>query len=164
VINVPKRIAIAAMRSFTTPAARYPADPRAIFVLSLCVISGLPLVFADATPGSIAAQLDRVWVVIWGVMLTVGALTTLIGTVKTDVNGIILEQIGSVAVGGATIVYAGAILVQIRWSGSVPAAIVLGWGLSCFWRWGQLQALLHKAEQVATEAKERQQDETGGEA
>lgn len=161
-INVPKRVAIAALRSFTTPAARYPADPRAIFVLSLCIVAGVPLAFADATPGSIAAQLDRVWVVIWGVMLTLGALTTLVGTAKPNADGIILEQIGSVAVGGATVVYAGAILTQVHLAGSVPAAIVLGWGLSCFWRWGQLQALLTQAERAASESRDEQRDPGSG--
>lgn len=151
---MPQRIAFAMWRSFRTPAARYPADPRAVFVLILCVVSGIPLVFAGATPGSIAAKLDPAWVVIWGIMLTIGALTTLIGTWKLDADGIILEQIGSVAVGGATCVYAGAILAQVGLAGSVPASIVLGFGLSCFWRWGQLQSLLRRAEQAASEARD----------
>lgn len=150
---MPKRVYFAALRSFRTPAARYPADPRAIFILVLSVVSGVPLVFADATPGSIEDQLDAAWVVIWGIMLTIGALTTLIGTLKPNVDGIILEQIGSVAVGGATLLYAGAIVAQVGVAGSVPAAIIIGFGLSCFWRFGQLQALINQAEQAAAEAK-----------
>lgn len=150
---MPKRVYRAALRSFRTPAARYPADPRAVFILVLSVVSGVPLAFADATPGSIAEQLDAVWVVIWGVMLTLGALTTLIGTLKPNVDGIILEQIGSVAVGGATIIYAGAILAQVGVTGSVPSSLILGFGLSCFWRWGQLQALINAAERAAADAK-----------
>lgn len=150
---MPERFVRALMRSFTAPAARYPADPRALFVLVLCVVSGVPLIFANATPGSITAQLDDVWVVVWGLMLTVGALTTLIGTFKMSVDGIILEQIGSVAVGGATIIYAGAIFATVGYAGSVPAGITLGFGLACLWRWGQLQGLLRKAEQAAAEAK-----------
>lgn len=150
---MPKRVYFAALRSFRTPAARYPADPRAVFILALSVVSGVPLVFADATPGSIDDQLDAPWVVIWGLMLTLGALTTLIGTMKANIDGIILEQIGSVAVGGATLLYAGAIGFQVGVSGSVPAAIIVGFGFSCFWRWGQLQALIRQAEQAATEVK-----------
>lgn len=151
---MPKRVYLAALRSFRTPAARYPADPRAVFILVLSVVSGIPLVFADATPGSIDDQLDAPWVVIWGVMLTAGALTTLIGTLKPNVDGIILEQIGSVAVGGASLLYAGAIGFQVGLAGSVPAAIIVGFGLSCFWRWGQLQALINEAEQAAAKAQE----------
>jgi hypothetical protein len=159
---MPKRVAFAVLRSFTTPAARYPPDPRAVFILALCVISGVPLIFASATPGSINNQLDSGWVVVWGIMLTFGALVNLIGTLKLDVNGIILEQIGSVAVGGATILYAAAILTTLEWKGSVPAAIVLGLGVSCFWRWGQLQALLHTAERAANDAREQNENGDGG--
>lgn len=151
---MPKRLYLALVRSFRTPAARYPADPRAVFILVLSVISGVPLVFADATPGSIEDQLDDFWVVVWGIMLTLGALTTLIGTLKPNVDGIILEQVGSVAVGGATIIYAGAIVAQVGLLGSVPAGLILGFGLSCLWRWGQLQALLKSAEQAAGEQTE----------
>ncbi len=150
---MPKRLYAGLVRSFRTPAARYPADPRAVFILALSVVSGVPLVFADATPGSIEEQLDPAWVVIWGVMLTAGALTTLIGTLKPNVNGIILEQIGSVAVGGASAIYGGAIFAQVGIAGSVPAAIILGFGISCFWRWGQLQALIRTAEHAATDAQ-----------
>jgi hypothetical protein len=163
-IDMPKRIYFTAVRSLNTPAARYPADPRAVFILAACVISGFPLIFTDATPGTIAAQLDRTWVVIWGVMLTVGALTNLIGTLRTDVNGIILEQVGSVAVGGATVVHSGAIIAQVGWQGTVPAAIILGLGLSCFWRWGQLQALMRAAENIATEVRQELEDEEDGDA
>jgi hypothetical protein len=151
---MPKRVVFAVLRGFTTPAARYPPDPRAVFILALCVVSGVPLIFADATPGSINSQLDPVWVVIWGIMLAAGALVNLIGTLKLDVNGVILEQIGSVAVGGASLLYSVAIFMSVQWKGFIPAAIVLGLGVSCFWRYGQLQALLHRAEKAATDAKQ----------
>ena len=155
---MPKRLALAVLRSFTTPAVRYPPDPRALFVLVLCVIVGVPLVLANATPGTIAAQLDPAWVVIWGVMLSVGSLLTLVGTFKQNVNGIIIEQVGSVAVGFACLIYALAIWFQVRWAGAVPMVIVLGWGWSCFWRWGQLQAYISKAQRVADQI--RDQDDT----
>jgi hypothetical protein len=141
------------LRRLLIPAARYPADPRAVFILSLCAFSGIPLVFADAAPGSIASQVSKPFVVVWGALLALGALLTLAGTVKQTVNGIIMEQIGSVAVGGATIFYGGAILIQVGSRGSVPAGIILGWGLSCFWRWFQLQALMSKAERAVQEAQ-----------
>lgn len=150
---MPKRVVSAVLRGFTTPAARYPPDPRAVFILALCVVSGIPLIFADATPGSINNQLDQAWVVIWGVMLAAGALVNLIGTLKLDVNGVILEQIGSVAVGGASFLYSAAIFTTVQWKGFVPAAIIFGLGLSCFWRYGQLQALLRRAEKAASDAK-----------
>ena len=74
---MPKRIFYAMRRSVTSPAVRYPPDPRALFLLLMCVISGIPLVFANATPQSIVAQLDPPWIVAWGVMLVGGVGTTL---------------------------------------------------------------------------------------
>lgn len=145
-------------RAFAVPAARYPPDPRALFVLSLCVAVGIPLIFANATPGTIASKLDPPLIVVWGLMLSLGSLVTLVGVVRQSVNGIITEQVGSVAVGGACLIYAVAIWLSVRWAGAVPMVIVFGWGLSCFWRWYQLQRLMKKAEDVA--AAVREQDPT----
>jgi hypothetical protein len=150
---MPQRIVHAALRSFRTPAARYPADPRAVWVMALFVLSGILLVFVGATPGSINAQLDPVWVVIWGLMLVLGALTTLVGIAKLDTDGILLEQVGSVSMGGACVVYAGAIFGTVGWAGSVPALVVGGFGLASFWRWGQLQALISQGKRAAEEAE-----------
>jgi cytochrome bd-type quinol oxidase subunit 2 len=152
---MPKRILVRALRSLNAPAARYPADPRVVFILALCVLSGIPLAMGNATPGSINDQLDTAWVVIWGVMLVVGALTTLIGVLKLDADGILLEQIGSVAVGGASLLYAGAIFAKVQWAGSVPMLIIAGFGIACFWRWGQLQSLIRHARRIADEGGER---------
>jgi hypothetical protein len=136
-------------RLLPRPAARYPADPRTVFLLGLCVASGVPLLFGNVAPGSIAALLDEPLVIGWGVMLTVGAIVSLVGIYRRTVLGVILEQVGSVAVGGASMLYAAAILLQVGARGVFSAAIITGWGLSCFWRWGQLQALLNTAQVVA---------------
>ena len=68
---------------------------------------------------------------------------TLVGMARQTKFGIITEQVGSVVVGAATIYYATATVVV---SETFPPAtgIVLAWGLSCFWRWGQLQSLINK--------------------
>lgn len=150
---MPKRFMGAVIRSFSAPAARYPPDPRALFVLGLCVVVGVPLIFADATPGTIASKLDDTWVVVWGVMLSAGSLVTLLGVIRQSVNGILFEQVGSVAVGFACLIYATAIWLSVQWAGAVPAVIVLGWGLSCFWRWYQLQRLMVNTEKLATEVR-----------
>lgn len=144
---------IAARNSFAAPAARYPPDPRALFVLGLCVFVGVPLIFANATPGTIASKLDATWVVVWGVMLSAGSLVTLMGVVRQSINGILFEQVGSVAVGFACLIYATAIWLSVQWSGAVPSVIVLGWGLSCFWRWYQLQRLMVNTEKAVHEIR-----------
>jgi len=159
-----RRAATAVTRIFTVPAARYPPDPRALFVLSLCVAVGVPLIFANATPGTIASKLDPPLIVVWGLMLSAGSLVTLLGVLRQSVGGIITEQVGSVAVGGACMIYAVAIWLSVRWAGAVPMVIVFGWGLSCFWRWYQLQRLMKKAEEVAWAVRiddaQHEQDQT----
>jgi len=143
-----------AVRNFRTPAARYPADPRAVFILMTCVISGIPLLLGRSTPGSINSQLDRPQVITWGLLLVLGAGTTLIGMFRQTVNGVVLEQIGSVSVGGACWIYAGAIAAQVGLAGAVPGLLIFGFGFACFWRWGQLQTHLRDAERLAQVRKE----------
>ena len=146
---MPERILRVLFRSFTTPAVRYPPDPRALFTLLLCVFSGIPLVFAHATPGTIEARLDPPWVVTWGIMLSGGALLTILGGVWQSVNGIIIEQVGTVALGFACVMYATAIWITVQLAGAVPIAIILGFGVASFWRWGQLQAYMTQVERIA---------------
>ena len=154
---MPKRAWYAARRSFTAPAVRYPPDPRAVFVLALCVASGVPLIFANATPGSIAAQLDPPLVVTWGIMLTVGALVTLVGALRQTVNGVIAEQVGSIALGFACVIYALAIWATVRWVGAVPMLFLFGFGVASIWRFGQLQAYLHAVESLAQKIRDEDQ-------
>lgn len=146
---MPERILRVLLRSFTTPAVRYPPDPRALFVLLLCVASGVPLIFANATPGTLEAKLDPPWVLAWGIMLSGGALLALVGGLRQTVNGIIVEQVGSVALGFACLMYATAIWIAVHLAGTVPIALVLGFGGASFWRWFQLYLYMNKVERIA---------------
>lgn len=146
---MPRRILIAARNSFTAPAVRYPPDPRALFVLVLCAFVGAPLIFANATPGTIAAQMPDPAIVAWGIMLSGGSVVTLAGAMRQSVNGVIAEQVGSIALGFACVIYAGAIWAAVRWTGSVPMFILFAFGTASFWRWGQLQSYLHSVERMA---------------
>lgn len=148
-----------ARRSFTAAAVRYPPDPRALFVLLMCVVSGVPLVFANATPQSILAQMDDVTIVAWGVMLTGGSLLTLTGMLRQTVNGVIIEQIGSVALGFACVIFACAIWGYVQWRGSVTMFLVFGLGVASLWRYGQLAAYLRGAEQAAQEIKAAEEEQ-----
>lgn len=153
--TMPKRVLRMVTRSFRTPAARYPADPRAVFILIVCLFNGIPLAMGRATPGSINDQIHQTWqIVVWGLFLVIGSGCTLLGTFNQSVNGILLEQTGSVAVGFACLIYAAAIRAQVGVAGSVPAGIVLAFGIACLWRWGQLQGLIIEAERQATHARE----------
>lgn len=127
------------------PAARYPADPRAVFILALSVFAGLTAIALQIAPESLEALLPKWGVVTWGVILTGGSAITLGGMAFQTVNGIIAEQIGSAMVGAATIFYSGLILYMVGLSALQNVAIILAWGLACFLRWVQLQILIHSA-------------------
>lgn len=127
------------------PAARYPADPRALFMLVLSVFSGgIALVF-EAAPQSVNEVLPGWAVTVWSALLLTGSATTLLGMLFQTANGIIVEQIGSVAVGVTTIFYAVIAFGEVGWGAVQPVGIVLAWGLACLLRWVQLQILLHRA-------------------
>jgi len=127
------------------PAARYPADPRAVFILALSVFSSLTAVALEKGPPSLEGVLPMWAVLTWGVLLGVGSLITLGGMARQTVNGIITEQIGSVMVAAATLFYAGIAFWQLGWGALQGVGIILAWGLSCGLRWFQLQALINSA-------------------
>lgn len=152
------RIARAVRRSITAPAVRYPPDPRALFLLVMCVISGIPMALADATPRSLEdADLSDVWIVVWGIMLTGGAALTLAGAMRQTVNGVIAEQVGSIALGFACLIFAAAIYGSVRWQGAVAMLLILGFGLASIWRFGQLVGYLRAVEHLAQEIRDADQ-------
>lgn len=139
-------------------ASRYPVDPRAVFILGLCVVAGFPLIVLGADPSSIEALMPRWAVALWGFALVGGAITTLIGMSRQTIDGVITEQVGSITTGVATLVYGAAILLMAGQEAIVPAAITFGFGLSCFWRWGQLQVWLMQQSTVVDAVREGEVD------
>lgn len=127
------------------PAARYPADPRAVFILALSVFAGLTALALKVAPESLEALLPRWALITWGSVLTLGSAVALTGMVFQSLNGIITEQIGSVMVGAATVFYSGIVLYVVGPSALQTVGIVLAWGLACLIRWAQLQVLIHDA-------------------
>ena len=127
------------------PASRYPVDPRATFMLALSVMSGVSSLAVAEAPGSLQAAMPEWAVVIWGVLLIVGAATALIGMLFKGVGGVITEQIGNMTVAVTTLFYASVALMVVGLSAVFPVGIVGAWGLACFVRWLQLQLLINTA-------------------
>jgi hypothetical protein len=119
---------------------RSQTDPRAVFILTLCVVTGFPLIFAGVQPGSFEELLPSIIVRLWGISLVVGCLVTLAGmSHRRTLTGVLLEQVGSVAVGAVSIFYATAVMIVAGWDGAVPAGFIIGWAFSCFYRYWQLE-------------------------
>lgn len=132
-------------RMIFKPAARYPADPRAVFILALSVFSGITTLAIKAAPESLEAVLPHWGVIFWSLSLTLGSIVTLTGMVFQSMNGIILEQVGSVMVGATTVFYSALAIWVIGPDSIQSVSIILAWGLACFVRWIQLQVLIHSA-------------------
>jgi len=135
------------------PANRYPADPRAVFILALSVFSGLTALALETAPGSLESVLPSWAVTIWGALLSLGSLLTLAGMARQTANGIITEQVGSVMVGVTTIYYSIIALLIVGTEAVQTVGIVLAWGAACLLRWAQLQVSINQA---AAEARHRQ--------
>lgn len=127
------------------PAARYPADPRAVFILALSVFSGITALALDAAPDSLHAVLPSWAVTTWGILLALGSAITLFGMARQTVNGIIIEQVGCVTVAATTVFYSGVVLWVFGLDAVQSIGIILAWGLSCGVRWIQLQYLINNA-------------------
>lgn len=132
-------------RMIFKPAARYPADPRAVFILALSVFSGATTLALKAAPESLEAVLPQWGVLVWSVMLALGSLVTLVGMAFQTMNGIVLEQIGSAMVGATTVFYSVLAIWILGPAALQTIGIILAWGLACFIRWIQLQVLIHSA-------------------
>lgn len=127
------------------PAARYPADPRAVFILALSVFSGITALALDVAPGTLNATIPYWAVLTWGVLLTLGSAVTLFGMLRQTVGGIITEQIGCIMVAATTIFYSGVAFSVVGTEALQNIGIILAWGLSCILRWVQLQVLINNA-------------------
>lgn len=127
------------------PASRYPADPRAVFILALSVFSGVTALALQAAPDSLHSLLPAWAVWTWGLTLVGGSATTLVGMAFQGINGIVTEQIGSVAAGVACIFYS-TTAIFVLGGEALPAMGIIGaWGAACFARWVQLQVLINSA-------------------
>jgi hypothetical protein len=135
-----------------------PRNPFELFLLFLGLASAFPLLWGAPTPGSTAELLGPVLVRVWGYILVFGCLTALTGvwwtwlgrlfhrrTKPQEVAGLLIEQVGLVAVGVGTLVY-GVGLIGLDTQGrGVVVGIAFGWGLACFWRAGQIQRWVRAA-------------------
>jgi hypothetical protein len=130
--------------------------PFQVFILSLCVISGVPIVIGlKPPPGSLQEFVPPLILEVWGFCLVIGALMGLIGAAWRDRgNGLIVEQLGLTLVGLACCFYAVILgYYTLDRGGLFSAAITLGFGLSCLVRAWQIQQYLKRVHRVVLQVK-----------
>lgn len=122
--------------------------PFQTFLLSLCVVSGIPLAFGVSTAQSIEATLPPWMAVSWGISLSVGAALGLAGSYwprQRYAAALTLERVGLVIAGPAATVYAVVIFVY-GWPGGVVAGLItLAFGASCLKRAHDIGKVIHRA-------------------
>lgn len=106
-------------------------QPWAVFIKSLCVVSGLTT-FAGPAPGSIESTLPEPVVYAWATTLVMGASASLYGLLRA--RGHRLEIAGLIWLGTASLVYAGTLVVRLDAGSAVAAGIVFGFGLAALTR------------------------------
>lgn len=140
----------------TLDSGRHPFE---LFVLFLGLVVGSPLLWGAPTPGSTTELLGPVWARAWAWILVTGCLVALMGVwwtwwswlsrwlFRLDLRtstGLLIEQVGLVAVGVGTLIYAVGVVTADGETGRfIPAGLVAGLGLACWWRAGQIQRWVH---------------------
>jgi len=126
-----------------------------IYTLILCFVAGGPVLFGGARPGTIQSLLPPDWQIVWGLTLTLGALSALVGIFWPQrATGLIVEQVGMVATGVAAMIYSVVALGVVGWTALLPSAMIGGFAVACFRRWFRIQRALKKAEALAARRKE----------
>ena len=115
-------------------------NPFELFVLGFSILVGAPLLWGAPPPGSTTELLGPTLAHVWAWILVVGCATALLGVFwpgafrcpRATGTGLLIEQVGLVAVGVGDLLYAIAVVVIL--GPLVPAGIVGGFGLACWWR------------------------------
>lgn len=111
-----------------------PRNPLAVYLLGLCIVAGIPLLFGVTTAGSLEAALVP-WVVhAWGAMLVFGGTSTLLGMywVGDARDGLLLKRVGMLTLTLASTAYTMAIMRHFGVRGLFPGGIVAGFAVACY--------------------------------
>lgn len=124
------------MPSYADPfrAGRHPFQR---YLLGLCVVGTLPLLFGKPSAGSIEASLPPFVVLAWSALLIGGCLLALLGvywplrepvTPQSFVQALFLERLGLAIVWPTALVYSAIIVMSAGVRGILVAALVAGFG------------------------------------
>lgn len=106
--------------------------PFQTYLLLLCIIAGVPILFGRIGASSIESELPFWLAFIWALLLFLGSAVGLVGAYwRGDyTNALTIERIGLAIVGSAACVYAVVIIVNTGWDRLIPAAITLAFGVA----------------------------------
>lgn len=128
------------------PPARHPDT---VFLLALCLFSGILQLLGGARSNSIATLLPFWLTASWAALLVIGAATTLAGVFwRYRITGLLLELAGRVCFAPAALIYGGAVIVVAGPSGILAAGPFVGFAASSLWRVRQIHAAIGEVRDV----------------
>lgn len=138
-------------------------QPFEVCTLGGVALYGIPLLTGDdSIPASLTKALSGPGQVIWGVVLVVGAVLTIVGIYWRERSlGVLLEQIGLVSVGFTTILYSAALWIFATASADLGAIVFASIGIACFVRWFNTSRIMKKARLVKAQEEARLAREQG---
>lgn len=115
----------------------YPRHGLVVYLLTLCVLSGVRLLFGAPAAGTLEAALDRQVVIGWAALLTLGATCALAGMFwPADIRtGLLIKRLGYVALTFAATIYALVIIATFQREALLIGGILLGFAYACFHTW-----------------------------
>lgn len=130
--------------------------PFQTYMLALCVVSGVPLLFGVSTAGSAEAILPH-WVALaWGGGLSGGAAVALAGSYwprRNYATALTIERIGLTVVGTSALFYTCLISAFLGWAGAVASMIVAGFGLASLTRAHDVGKIMLRAIATSTDGR-----------
>jgi hypothetical protein len=124
----------------------YPRHGLVVFLLALCVMSGLGLLFGEPAAGSLEAALDHQVVVGWAILLTLGSTSALLGMFwQGDVRtGLVAKRLGYAALTFASLIYAIVIIGTFGREATLIGGILLGFAYACFHTWRRVNQRINE--------------------
>lgn len=114
---------------------RRPLDkPFELFLLVMCLISGVGTLLGGPRPNSIQSELNHAWIVVWALLLTGGGALGLAGLLwrgRSIITAITVEQVGLLAAGGGTAIYAVVVIATAGQRGYFAAGTSLAFSFAC---------------------------------
>lgn len=110
-------------------------NPDTVFVTTLLLVAGIGLLVAGVEPGSVQ-DLVPGWVAkVWAVIMSIAAALTLSGAMwPRYVSGLLIEGVGRVMLGPASLAYAVAIGRAAGIEGGISMGLLVALALSSAWR------------------------------
>lgn len=124
-----------------------PRHPYETYTMAWTFLAGLALLIGGPRPGSVSASMGPIEQKIWAGTIVFGAALTLISIKWPNKGtGLLIEQVGLVAAGGAIILYCLSAVWHMGPGAILPLGIIFGFGLACFRRAWEIQRQVLRAQ------------------